>query len=203
MQRSPTTTGFWWGHLPHWEVEEGRYFITLRLAGSIPAFALDQIHAKIESLRKQPFDGKSTASMKTMRSVFRDYEMWLDKSRGAPLLAQPLVANMVREAIDHRIKIGAWVVYEYVVMPNHIHLFLSVLRGTLKSTLIDFKRWTGHQAAKLTALNQGRFWQNEWFDHWSRSDEQDERISAYIRHNPVKAGLVTQYQDWPYGSWCR
>ena len=37
MTRRPKTTGFWVGRLPHWEVEDGRYFITVHLAGAIPA----------------------------------------------------------------------------------------------------------------------------------------------------------------------
>ena len=39
-------------------------------------------------------------------------------------------------------------------------------------------------------LPNGRFWQDEWFDHWPRSDEQDERIMRYIQNNPITAGLV-------------
>jgi hypothetical protein len=36
MTRKPRTISFWHGRLPHWEVEDGRYFITLHLAGAIP-----------------------------------------------------------------------------------------------------------------------------------------------------------------------
>jgi len=88
-------------------------------------------------------------------------------------------------------------------MPNHIHLFLEVLRDNLKRTIEDFKRWTGHQAAKLIHLENDRFWQDEWFDHWSRSDIEDLRIIEYIHRNPEKAKLVDDYQDWKYGSWYR
>jgi len=86
-------------------------------------------------------------------------------------------------------------------MPNHIHLFFELLKAGLKEVLEDFKSWTGGRAARLTSLDDDRFWQREWFDHWSRSDDEDERIIAYIRQNPVKAGLVSDYRDWPYGSW--
>ena len=71
----------------------------------------------------------------------------------------------------------------------------------LKTTLTDFKRWTGHEAAKLLDLDADRFWRREWFDHWSRSDEEDDKIIRYNRNNPVKAGLVARYTDWPYGGW--
>jgi len=76
-------------------------------------------------------------------------------------------------------------------------------RAGSEATIEDFKRWTGHQAAKLLGASGERFWQREWFDHWSRSDEEDERIAQYIRENPVKACLVAQYTDWLWGSWRR
>jgi putative transposase len=44
----------------------------------------------------------------------------------------------------------------------------------------------------------GEFWQSEWFDHWTRDDTETARVTAYIRQNPVKAGLVRQWQDWPW-----
>jgi REP element-mobilizing transposase RayT len=110
---------------------------------------------------------------------------------------------MVVEAIEHRHQRGDWQVFEYVVMPTHLHLFSEIGALGLKETLEDFKRWTGHQAAKILSQDAERFWQREWFDHWSRSDEQDEKIVNYIRNNPVKAGLVQNYSDWMYTSWSR
>ena len=67
--------------------------------------------------------------------------------------------------------------------------------------MLSFKRWTGRQAKAILSLAEVHFWQNESFDHWVRSDAEYERTTEYIRENPVKAGLVTNYRDWPYGSW--
>jgi REP element-mobilizing transposase RayT len=90
-------------------------------------------------------------------------------------------------------------------MPNHLHLFIRMKDGTkpgeLVKTLTDFKQWTGRQACKRLPAAGDRFWQREWFDHWSRSEEEDRRTVAYIRDNPVKAGLVADYRSWRYGGW--
>ena len=86
-------------------------------------------------------------------------------------------------------------------MPSHIHLFFEVLKGSLKETMEDFKRWTGHRTLEILRRGCERFWQDEWFDHWSRSDKEDERIIGYIRRNPEHAGLVKSFHDWPWGSW--
>ena len=107
---------------------------------------------------------------------------------------------MVVDAIMHRHAGGGWQMFEYVVMPTHVHLFFELVRLGLKETLEDFKRWTGHQAGRLLETGGDRFWQREWFDHWSRSDDEDEKIARYIRENPMKARLVRAPGQWPYAS---
>ena len=198
MIRKPQTIGFWRGRLPHWEVEDGRYFVTVHLAGAIPSQGMQRIQQLSTELQKREDNQSAEASMPLMRTIFREMELWLDRTEHNTLLNNFKIAEIVVEAIHHRVQFQRWNVYEFVIMPSHIHLFLSVLQGTLKDSMEDFKRWTGHQAAKLAELPNGRFWQDEWFDHWSRSDEQDERIIKYIQQNPVTAGLVQSASDWQY-----
>ncbi len=199
MTRKPQTTAFWVGRLPHWEVEDGKYFITIHLAGAIPTAGTERLRAIARQLRETG-DQHSPNWLRNERMTFREIEKWLDRAEWAVQLRNPDVADMVVEAIDHRQTIGDWDVFEYTIMPTHIHLFCEIGRKGLKTTLEDFKRWTGHQAAKIIAIESERFWQREWFDHWSRSDLEDERIMQYIRNNPVKAGLVTDPVEWRYSS---
>ena len=201
MIRKPVTTGFWRGRLPHWEVEDGRYFVTIHLAGAIPKQGEERIQQISIDLQQRESRTANDNGLPLMRTIFREMEQWLDRPDHNTLLNEPSIANMVIEAIQHRVQTNRWQVFEYVIMPNHIHLFLSVLQGTLKESIEDFKRWTGHQASSLVDLPSGRFWQDEWFDHWSRSDEQDERIMRYIQDNPVTAGLDKTFREWKYGGW--
>ena len=134
-------------------------------------------------------------------------EAWLDRLDGVDHLRNPAIAQMVCDAIAFR-EGRDWRMFEYVVMPNHIHLFFELLPGNwegedgrLKYVLEQFRRWTGHQAGKLVDVREDGFWQPEWFDHWSRCDDEDTRTCEYIRRNPEKAHLVRAYLDWPYGSW--
>jgi REP element-mobilizing transposase RayT len=197
MAERPETIAFYEGRLPHWEVTSGCYFVTISLTGSIPKPAAEKIHGMSLSLRKIEGDERSELE----RRVFREMENWLDRNPNVRHLSQPDVALMVMEAIRHREEEGLWNVSEYVIMPNHVHLFFELKKGSLKTAVSEFKRWTGHKAGRIIDLEGKRFWQREWFDHWSRSGYQDQRIVEYIRNNPVKAGLVTDYRDWPYGSW--
>jgi REP element-mobilizing transposase RayT len=200
MIRKPATVAFWRGRLPHWEVEDGRYFVTLHLAGAIPEQGWNRIHAISAELEKIP-KGNEQGFLNIQRRIFREMEAWLDRTERVSHLRDPQIAKMVLEAITHRKERRVWTMFEFVIMPNHLHLFFEVLQGDLKWVMEDFKRWTGHRAAKARRGHGGQFWQREWFDHWSRSDEEDERIVAYIRRNPVKAGLVEDHTKWPFGSW--
>jgi REP element-mobilizing transposase RayT len=202
MTRRPKTIAFWCGRLPHWEVEGGRYFVTLHLAGSIPAQGRAWLRQLADQLRQAP-EHAEPERLRLQRKIFAEMELWLDRCQWNPHLRRREVADTVAEAIDHRRQRGDWQMFEYVVMPTHLHLFCEVGSPGLKHVLEDFKRWTGHQAAKLLRTNGRSFWQGEWFDHWSRSDEEDDRIVAYIRDNPVKAGLVQDYRNWRHASWSR
>jgi REP element-mobilizing transposase RayT len=202
MQRKPKTTAFWTRNLPHWEVEDGRYFITIHLRGAIPVAGRRHLATLVKQLRSVP-DRDSPQWVIQQRAIFREMEAWLDRSQWEPKLQQADVAAMVVEAIEHRQQRGTWHLLQYVVMPTHLHLFCEVGNQELKGILEDFKRWTGHQAAKILSQHATRFWQSEWFDHWSRSDQQDEQIARYIQKNPEKAGLVQDYQQWPYGFWSK
>jgi hypothetical protein len=54
----------------------------------------------------------------------------------------------------------------------------------------DFKRITT-RIAKID-------WQRNFFDHRLRHDESEYEKVAYIRANPVRAGLITESEEWPY-----
>ena len=95
--------------------------------------------------------------------------------------------------------------HEFIIMPNHIHLFFRLGDDDnetdhelkLKRVMNSFKRWTAMQIKPIIGLNT-HFWQREWFDHWSRSHLQDQKINSYILNNPIKAGLVSEPDDWPF-----
>lgn len=199
MTRKPATIAFWTGRLPHWEVEDGRYFVTMHLTGAIPPEGQERIHGVADEsrrLQRHDHDGR----LAIHRRVYAEMERWLDRATTVTQLVNELVARMVIDAIHHRQE-NDWNMLAYVVMPSHLHFFFELRKPGLKKCLESFRRWTGHQAAKILGTEGAGFWQDEWFDHWSRSESEDERIVDYIQENPVKAKLVTSHLDWPHGSW--
>lgn len=56
--------------------------------------------------------------------------------------------------------------------------------------------------SKYEDLGHGssQLWQRDYYDRFIRDEEHLHRCIAYIRRNPVKAGLCLKPEDWPYGS---
>jgi REP element-mobilizing transposase RayT len=197
MTDKPETIGFYRRRLPHWEVADGRYFVTVCQHGAIPKAAAARIHRMSRTLHEL----KGGELLDQKRRIFKEMEAWLDHPKFPGLFSAPDLARIMIDAIEYRKEKSIWRIAEYVVMPTHIHLFFQPLRTNLRNAMISFKNWTAHQANQKRLLPDGSLWQREWFDHWSRTPEEDLKIAAYIRRNPVKAGLTSDYPDWPYGSW--
>jgi len=86
----------------------------------------------------------------------------------------------------------------YVLMPDHLHCFVALAPGGL-----NLSKWV--QILKVTLAKSlrtegeaGPYWQKGFFDHVVRSDESYGQKWEYVRHNPVRAGLVESADEWPY-----
>jgi REP element-mobilizing transposase RayT len=114
-----------------------------------------------------------------------------------PLLADAGVHEVVvayaRDASLRRIWVG-----RYVLMPDHMHLFACFGQGALR--LSEWMKRLKAVIARYVKSTQiaGPCWQKGFFDHVLRSSESYERKWIYVRENPVRAGLVRTWSDWPY-----
>jgi REP element-mobilizing transposase RayT len=143
--------------------------------------------------------------VQAFKKTFARIDTALDKAASGPLwLAKTEIAAMVEKPLLSKYA-ALYKLWAYVVMANHIH-FLITPRPSLDSDipvrliLQKIKGFTASEANKLLGRTGEPFWQGESFDHWARDDDEFLRIVAYIENNPVKAGLVTQPQDWKYSS---
>ena len=76
-------------------------------------------------------------------------------------------------------------------MPDHLHALISFpYERPMKQIIADWKRFL--------ATNPNIDWQRDFFDHRLRRDESFVQKADYIRANPVRAGLVSSIEDWPY-----
>lgn len=116
------------------------------------------------------------------------------------LLATPAIhAILAEEWSGLRYRHG-WMVGRYVVMPDHVHFFATSQHADSKplhDAVGKWKEWTAKRILKLTD-GAAPLWQPEFFDHLLRSEESLAAKWTYIRENPVRAGLVSRAEDWPY-----
>lgn len=92
---------------------------------------------------------------------------------------------------------GVWHVHTAVVMPDHVHLLVTIVESTgLAGAVRLFK---GRLAPGLR--KNGLCWQQAYFDHRMRSAEDRLPVLLYIYLNPYRAGLLPQNERWP-GYYC-
>lgn len=191
------TTRFHRGKLPHWEVESGRYFVTVRLADSLPrevVLRLQEIHRSIAEITP-----RSEAFVSLQREYFRTMEKHLDAGAGECLLRQPVHATVIVEELG---SLADWSVDvpHYTIMPNHWHALIAPERDCTHSLGEIMKRLKGRTGKRLRSAigGDGAIWQREWFDRWMRSDAEWAKTVAYIQNNPVKAGLASGLNEHPW-----
>ena len=85
----------------------------------------------------------------------------------------------------------------YVLMPNHIHLFVALDRETRLAAWV--KSLKNSLSKTLRGLNvPAPHWQKGFFDHVLRSADSYAQKWEYVRDNPVRAGLVGTWREWPF-----
>ncbi len=95
---------------------------------------------------------------------------------------------------------GKFQIHAFVVMPNHIHLLLTVPEGlTLERTMQFIKGGFSYEAGKRFGI-RGEIWQKSYVDRRVRDAVECARFRAYIHQNPVRAGLVGAAGEFVYSS---
>ncbi|HVT72894.1 MAG TPA: transposase [Lacunisphaera sp.] len=111
------------------------------------------------------------------------------------LLARPAVHNAF-VAFCLQAGMGGIDVGRYVLMPDHVHLFVAIGNGndlssgvkSLKNSLSKCRRGEGCSSPR---------WQKGFFDHVLRSGESYEEKWEYVRAHPIRAGLIPEDGEWP------
>lgn len=97
-------------------------------------------------------------------------------------------------AADRGVLVG-----RYVMMPDHLHIF-AVLDDE-RVTLSDWIK-TLKNALSKTLRSRGvasPHWQKGFFDRVLRSGDSYSEKWHYVRDNPVRAQLVANADNWPFG----
>ncbi len=108
--------------------------------------------------------------------------------------ADLLLATIVR----NRDK-GEFFLHEYVIMPNHMHLLLTVDDDHAIGRAMQLIKG-GFSHAIGPGLKLKTVWQPSYYEHRVRDDGEYERMRRYIHENPVRRHLVSRAEDYPFSS---
>jgi putative transposase len=218
-------------NLPHWRQDGCTYFVTFRLADSVP----DGVRRRWEEEKKQwlewcgiSYDGERGRWREAFHRLARgeqfrfeqhfnrQVQSCLDRGLGECHLREPACAAAVWNELlrddGRRHHVG-----DFVIIPNHIHLLITpvrdggVERNSFRSEKLELilKSIKGASAVKCNRLlhRTGALWQADSYDHIVRSLEQLCAYREYIVRNPVLANIelpsrVLYRADW-MDAWLR
>lgn len=87
----------------------------------------------------------------------------------------------------------------YCIMPDHLHILLSLAEDyhkSLQNWVSAFKRYTTRVINELFSIKP--LWQKNFYDHVVRKEESLIKIAEYIVNNPVRKGIVSEWEEYPY-----
>jgi putative transposase len=169
------------GYHPHYEANTLVQHVVFRTHGSIPPRVMAQ------------------AAMLTANEKSKLLDYWLDQGSTGRLFANPDCAAIMEDCLrffDHdRYDLQAW-----CVMPTHVHVFLVTHPDLRIGQCVHSWKQAATRSLKDCLNQAGPFFAKDYFDRFCRSLKQSEATIAYIEANPVKAGLCTTAEQWPWSS---
>ena len=202
------------GYLPHRDCPGLLQTITYHLADSLPSEVLQRMAAELQYL---PLEKQDVQLRKRI-------EEWVDAGHGSCVLRNPQIAGLVIENWRHYAKMR-YDLISYVVMPNHVHVLIRVYNNVSLAKIVQ--SWKGYTGKKIKEMIKAgnadclvgskakqtlgdprigdpgeRIWHREFWDRYIRDEKHFHAAKDYIEQNPVKAGLVKNAEDWPWGSAC-
>jgi Rad3-related DNA helicase/REP element-mobilizing transposase RayT len=176
-------------HLPHWKQDGCTYFVTFRLADSIPQEKLLewQIEQR-EWLRQHPEPRTAEREEEYAERFAGRFHKWLDCGYGECWLKNPDISATVEKALRFFDGDRYWLGH-FAVMPNHVHVLVRPIgEHDLSSILHSWKSFTAKEIDSVLK-REGKVWQDESFDCIVRNAIQLEQFSIYIQSNPTRANL--------------
>lgn len=204
--------------LPHIAPIGATFFVTFRLADSLPQSVIlslqQNLEIEINHLKREFPNDCMLRIIDARKRSFGKFDHQLDQSPyGDCYLQQPECANILVEKLleyDGRY----YDLQTYCIMPNHVHILLSTATQMIDNQGV----WQDEPPADYVQLDKilqlikggssflinkrlkrrGRLWFRDSYDHYVRNEKEWLNIAVYILNNPVKAGLCKSWDHWKF-----
>ncbi len=202
-------------NLPHWRQDGATYFITIRLADSIPKNVRREIeYEKRLWLRARgiSYDGEHGNWVEKLHTLSSDdqfqfhktfnrrVQSCLDRGHGKCHLQVPscieIVKNKLLSEDRSRYELG-----DFVIMPNHVHLLTTPRSGEFLEQILKSLKGSSAVECNRSLGRSGTFWQADSYDHIVRSLEQLLHYRRYIADNPRNAGITIEDNAYYRADW--
>jgi REP element-mobilizing transposase RayT len=112
-------------------------------------------------------------------------------------LREPEIVKTFIDILTSVVTATGCIVPVYCFMPDHQHLILTGTRGdsNIWKAIINYKQKTGFW---MSSNKSGIRWQKNFYDHVIRKHEDITTQIKYILDNPVRKGLVSSWQEYPF-----
>lgn len=147
------------------------------------------------------------------KRYFAKVDDYLDKAAFGPTWLKDTKAAEELAKKIHQYDGEYYDLIAFTIMSNHFHLLIDTSSqltdipdnveittenyAPLEKIMHQIKGGSAFEINKVIG-RKGRFWQPESYDHFTRTVEEFFNIIRYIANNPVKAGLVRQWNDFPF-----
>jgi len=115
-----------------------------------------------------------------------------------PLLSTPRSRDIFEQTFERVRKWYGFYIAGYVVMPEHVHLLVTEPERSKLSVVVQMLKQ--NVARELRSPEGGPFWLERYYDHNVWTEKKRIEKLRYIHRNPVRRGLVSSPEDWPWSS---
>lgn len=120
-----------------------------------------------------------------------------------PLLIKPQSITRLKEAFRYAIKKKPFRVEALVILPDHLHCIwrLPEYEDNFSIRWNLIKRYFSiGMEGKTNIRREKNIWQNRFWEHAIKNEQEYWKVSDYIHYNPVKHKYVNSPFDWQYSS---
>lgn len=108
--------------------------------------------------------------------------------------------NLLWESINRYQQKANFELIAWVVLPDHIHMIIDPKENNLSTLMKKIKLSFSMKCLKEQNLKSGKVWQNRFWDHIIRDQNDMNRHIDYIHYNPVKHQVINSPFEWKYST---
>jgi REP-associated tyrosine transposase len=111
--------------------------------------------------------------------------------------AKPEIVKIFTDILTSVVTTEDCFVPVYCFMPDHQHLILTGITGNSNvwGAVVKYKQKTGFWMSENKPELR---WQKDFYDHIIRKKEDIAAQVRYLLNNPVREGLVSMWQEYPF-----